>query len=148
MWAWTWVRSSEMRRWPAVESNYSPEVSAVPAPQIPTAPGMGGAAAPVQAPANGYILQKGWSAPAGSVMGYNLYMSDSSGTGYKKVNDTPITTLTYLIQGLEINKRYFFVLTSLSTDSPPVESRPSTEWNMLSVDPSVQPAPTQAPAAK
>jgi len=142
------VVTSVNNSWPAVESNYSPEVSAVPAPQIPTAPGLGGAAAPVQAPANGYIVQKGWSAPAGSVAGYNLYMSDSSGSGYKKVNDTPITTLTYTIQGLEINKRYFFVLTSLSTDSPSVESRPSTEWNMLSVDPSVQAPPSAAPANK
>jgi hypothetical protein len=126
------VVTSVNNSWPAVESNYSTELSAVPAPQIPTAPGLGGGPAPTASSANGVILVKGWAVPTGSTLGYNLYMSDSSGSGYKKVNEQPITGQSHLVQGLEINKRYYFVLTSLTNDSPPVESRPSQEWSVLS----------------
>ena len=146
------VVTSVNNSWPAVESNYSSEVSVVPAPQIPTAPGMGGEAAPVQAPLAGQINFKGWPAPAGSVTGYNLYISDTSGTGFKKANDTPITGQSFLVQGLEVNKRYFYKLTSLSNDSPPVESRPTAEYNILSTAgsalPSTPPSPGAATPAK
>jgi len=118
--------------WPSVESNYSMEVSAVPAPVIPTAPTFGGSqeqAAPVN---NCVINAAGWSIPAGDVMGYNLFISTSSGIGYKKVNDQPITGLTYKISNLECNRRYFLILTSLSNSNPPVESKPSQEWSKSS----------------
>jgi hypothetical protein len=72
-------------------------------------------------------------------------MSDTSGSGYKKVNDTPVTSLSFLVQGLEINKRYFFVLTSLTNDSPPVESRPSQEWSVLSMASSALPSNPPSP---
>jgi hypothetical protein len=83
-------------------------------------------------PNNGEIIAKGWGMPTGNVKGYNLYMSETSGTGFKKMNDTVITGSSYLVPGLEINRRYFFMLTSVTNDSPPVESRPSPEWSMLS----------------
>lgn len=138
------VVTSVNNSWPSVESNYSLEASAVPAPQIPTAPGMGGSTQS-QSPATGEINVKGWPSLSGSTAGYNLYMSDVSGSGYKKVNDTPVTTTSFLVRGLEINKRYFFVLTALTNDSPPVESRPSAEWSVLSQQstdlPQTQPVP-------
>jgi hypothetical protein len=142
------VVTSVNNSWPSVESNYSTEISAVPAPQIPTAPGLGGGAAPVATSGNnGVILVKGWAVPAGSVGGYNLYMSDTSGSGYKKVNETPITGPSHLVRDLEMNKRYYFVLTSLTSDNPPVESRPSQEWSVLSQPDTALPqsAPTPAP---
>lgn len=126
------VVTSVNNSWPAVESNFSAEISAVPAPQIPTAPGLGGASNEGFSSQNGVILVKGWAVPAGSVGGYNLYMSETSGSGYRKVNDAPITGASHLVRGLEINKRYYFVLTSLTNDNPPVESRPSQEWSVLS----------------
>ena len=135
--------------WPSVESNYSLEVSAVPAPQIPTAPGMNGAPATSAGPvSNGEINLKGWAVPTGSTSGYNIYMSDVSGTGYKKVNDQPITGPSHLVQGLDINKRYYFVLTSLTNDNPPVESRPSQEWSVLSQADSALPQNAPVPGAK
>ena len=142
------VVTSVNNSWPAVESNYSAELSAVPAPQIPTAPGLGGGPAPTANSANGVILVKGWAVPTGSTLGYNLYMSDTSGTGYKKINDQPVTGQSHLVQGLEINKRYFFVLTSLTNDNPPVESRPSQEWSVLSQPDTNLPQTAPVPGAK
>jgi hypothetical protein len=141
------VVTSVNNSWPSVESNYSAEVSAVPAPQIPGAPSLGGGPEPAQAaPQNGVILVKGWAVPAGSVGGYNLYMSETSGSGYRKVNtDGPITGPSFLVQNLEVNKRYYFVLTSLSTDNPPVESRPSAEWSLNSVPAGSLPQSAPAP---
>jgi hypothetical protein len=141
------VVTSVNNSWPSVESNYSAEISAVPAPQIPTAPGLGGGPAPTAASSqNGVILVKGWAVPAGSVAGYNLYMSDTSGSGYKKVNEAPITGPSHLVQNLEINKRYYFVLTSLTNDNPPVESRPSQEWSVLSQPDTALPQQAPSPA--
>lgn len=138
------VVTSVNNSWPSVESNYSSEISAVPAPQIPSAPGMGGGPAPTANSSNGVILMKGWAVPAGSIGGYNLYMSETSGSGYKKVNDAPITGPSFLVQSVELNKRYYFVLTSLSNDNPPVESRPSQEFSKLSQ--AASELPQQAPA--
>lgn len=133
--------------WPSVESNYSPEISAVPAPQIPTAPGFGNdqqQAAPAPA-ANGWLLAKGWPVPTGATRGFNLYISDTSGSGFRKVNgDAIITTPTFLVQGLEANKLYFLRVTGVSGENPPVESAPSGELQMLAKPGSE--LPQQAPA--
>jgi hypothetical protein len=146
------VVTSVNNSWPAVESNYSTEVSCVPSPQILGAPSLGASEASPVTNNNGTILAKGWPVPVGQVAGYNLYMSDTSGTGYKKVNDTLITAPSLPIHGLEINKRYFFTLTSVTNDNPPVESAHSQEFSFLSQPeaqlPEQAPAPGAAPAAK
>lgn len=126
------VITSVNNSWPSVESAYSIEVSAVPAPVIPTAPTFGGSTES-NVPVNNCVVNvKGWSIPAGNVAGYNLYISTTSGMAYKKANDKPITGLSYKVTNLECNRRYFFVLTSVSNDQPPVESKPSQEWNLTS----------------
>jgi hypothetical protein len=131
--------------WPSVESNYSSEVSAVPAPQIPTAPGFGGEQEAAPAPvANGVLTARGWPVPTGRIKGYNLYISETSGSGFKKVNDSMITGPTYLVQGLEPNKMYFIRVTSLSDSEPPVESSPSVEQQKMA-EPGAS-LPPQAPA--
>ena len=79
----------------------------------------------------GYLVVRGWSAPAGSVAGYNLYMSETEKGGYQKLNDALITGTSYLVTVLTKGKTYFFVLTAVSTDNPPVLSRPSTVFSML-----------------
>jgi hypothetical protein len=80
----------------------------------------------------GQIVAKGWPIPVGHVGSYNLYMSSVSGSGYRKVNDAPITEPTYAIRGVEAGRRYFFVLSAVTNDVPPVESAKSAEWSMLS----------------
>jgi len=142
------VVTSVNNSWPAVESNYSSEVSTVPSPQIPTAPGVGTTVHPDNTPAAGEIAVSGWPAITGNVKGYNLYMSETSGTGYRKVNDSIISSSSYLVQGLDLNRRYFFVLTSVSNDNPPVESRPSQEWSLLSHPAADLPQNPPAPLSK
>jgi hypothetical protein len=80
---------------------------------------------------SGYLVVRGWSAPAGTVAGYNLYMSDKEKGGYQKVNDALITGASFLVNVLTKGKTYYFVLTAVSTDNPPVVSRPSTVFSML-----------------
>jgi hypothetical protein len=80
---------------------------------------------------SGYLVVRGWSAPAGSVAGYNLYISDKEKGGLHKANDAMITGLSFLVTGLDKGKTYYFVLTAFTTDSPPVESKPSTTFSML-----------------
>ena len=142
------VVTSVNNSWPAVESNYSTEVSSIPSPQVPIAPGMGGVPAAEAGINNGVILVKGWAVPAGNTSGYNLFMSENSGTGYKKQNEAPITSPSFLVKNLEVNKRYYFVLTSLTTDTPAVESRPSQEWSVLSQPDSQLPQQAPAPATR
>ncbi len=137
--------------WPAVESAYSQEVSAVPAPIIQGAPVMGGQVSN-DAPANNFVSDvSGWAIPTGNLVGYNLYMSETSGSGYKKVNEGPITKQNFVVKGLEPNKRYYFYITSLTIDNPPTESRPSSEFSKISVPdaelPVQAPAPGAAPAS-
>jgi hypothetical protein len=79
----------------------------------------------------GYLVVRGWSAPAGTVAGYNLYMSEKEKGGFHKVNDAMITGLSFLVTGLAKGKTYYFVLTGFTTDSPPAESKPSTVFSML-----------------
>jgi hypothetical protein len=80
---------------------------------------------------SGYLVVRGWSAPAGTIAGYNLYMSDNEKGGYHKMNDAMITATSFLVTGLGKGKTYYFVLTAFTTDSPPAESKPSTVFSML-----------------
>ena len=116
--------------WPAVESTYSREVSVVPAPIIPGAPTLGGEDVRQGPSKDGIYVLKGWGFPTGNIAGYNIYVSEVSGAGYKKMNEQgPVTATSFTIRELEPNKRYFWVLTSVTKDNPPVESRPSHEFN-------------------
>ncbi len=83
-------------------------------------------------PSPGEIVAAGWPLPVGEVQGYNLYVSDTSGKGFKKANDAPITGKDFTVKGLIAHRTYYFVLTSLTNDNPPKESKPSQEWPMVS----------------
>jgi hypothetical protein len=140
------VVTSVNNSWPAVESNYSTEVSSVPSPQILGAPGIPGMA-PLAATGinNGAILLKGWAVPAGNIAGYKIYMSEISGAGHKLVNTEGLVTgASYLVKNLEVGKKYYFIYTQTTTDNPPVDSRPSGEWSLTSQPESE--LPQQAPA--
>jgi hypothetical protein len=101
--------------------------------------------------AQGQILVRGWCLPAGSVLGYNLYMSEHpssdaaalikqydvspallSRIGFRKMNGSPIVGAGYLIRGLKPYRRYFFALSSIVQGAPPRESRLSPIFHMLS----------------
>jgi len=45
-----------------------------------------------------------------------------------------------------VGQRYYFILTSLSKDTPAVESRPSPELSRVAVQASVVPSPAAVPA--
>jgi hypothetical protein len=47
------------------------------------------------------------------------------------MNDAMITGLSLLVTGLKKGQTYYFVLTGFTTDTPPVESKPSTVFSML-----------------
>jgi hypothetical protein len=135
--------------WPAVESSYSVEVSSVPAPLIPGVPSLGERSTPAQQPQSaGAVALKGWAPPMGAISGYNLYMSKTSGSGYIKVNTKPITETSYMVGNLEIGQRYYFILTSLSKDTPPVESRPSPELSRVADQAPQTPNPASVPVPK
>jgi fibronectin type 3 domain-containing protein len=90
---------------------------------------------------NGSMLISGWP-KANRGMGYNLYMSTSSGKDYKKVNVAPITEASFLVKNVESGRRYYFVLTMISqSGGKPVESMPSQEFSALA------PVYTQAASA-
>ncbi|MES2200945.1 MAG: PorV/PorQ family protein [candidate division FCPU426 bacterium] len=122
------VVTSMNNSWPAVESSYSPEVSIIPGPVVPGSTPSGGAIR------NGVYQAKGFPPLISNIQGYNLYMSTNSGSGFKRVNgNNLIRSTTHIVRGLEPNRRYFFVFTSVSNSNPPVESRPSQEWSANSM---------------
>ena len=49
--------------------------------------------------------------------------------GYVKVNTSPVNDTHFVIKGLEVGKKYFYVLTSVTKDIPPVESQFSREMS-------------------
>ncbi len=123
------VVTSVNNSWPAVESVYSNEVSAVPSPQVPGVPGQ---AMNPGGNTGGEIDFKGWGPVQPGYLGLNLYISTRPDGGFHKANDAPIRTLDYLVQGLEINRRYYYKLTQVTNDNPPVESEPSQVYSVLS----------------
>lgn|GEM_PF-5020995 len=82
------------------------------------------------AAASGYVMVKGWPQPSGRIAGYYLYMSEVEVGGFQKVSPL-ITGISYTVQGLLPGRRYFFMLSTATHDSPPVESKPSNPWSMV-----------------
>ena len=113
--------------YPSVESSNSNETSVVPAPVVPGTPEIFPIAKRTTVDTNGAIAVKWGRAPPKNLAGYNIYITDTSGKGYIKVNPTPIKTAGYVVKGLEVGKKYFIVFTSVSKDIPPIESKFSRE---------------------
>ncbi|HTB22291.1 MAG TPA: fibronectin type III domain-containing protein [bacterium] len=88
-----------------------------------------------QAGDRGQIVVRGWQRPSSGVSGYNVYMSDLPGSGFRRVNQNPITGTAILIKDLTLNRPYYFCLTSLSAQMPAVESRPSGVFHVLAALP-------------
>ncbi|MCE5299874.1 MAG: PorV/PorQ family protein [Spirochaetia bacterium] len=133
--------------YPAVESAYSNEVSAVPAPVVPGTPEIFPVAQSNKAEKNGAIDFVWGAKPAAKYAGYNVYITETTGKGYVKVNASPINDTHYVIKGLEVGKKYFYVVTSVTRDNPPTESRYSKEFSDIAKPESTLPgADAQQPA--
>jgi uncharacterized membrane protein len=78
----------------------------------------------------GHSVLLNWDVSASSAaIGYNVYRSEVSGSGYGKVNSTPISTLTYTDGTTMSGQTYYYVLTSV--DSSGDESGFSTELRIV-----------------
>jgi hypothetical protein len=74
----------------------------------------------------GYSLLLTWAAsPSSEASGYNVYRSNVSGTGYAKINSTPISGLSYTDATVVNGQTYYYVTTAV--DSSGDESAFSSE---------------------
>ncbi len=121
------VVTSINNTYPSVESAYSNEASTVPAPVVPGTPEV----FPIQqrkaVDRNGFIDVAWGKVPPANIAGYNIYITETSGKGYAKANASPIKDTHFTIKNLEVGKKYFYVLTGVTNDVPPIESKFSKE---------------------
>lgn len=117
--------------YPSVESPYSNETNAVPAPVIPGVPEIFPIAKKSTVEQNGAIEVNWGKMPPSNIAGYNIYITETSGKGYTKTNPSPIKDVKYIIRGLEVGKKYYVVLTSVTKDVPPIESKFSRELSFV-----------------
>ena len=73
---------------------------------------------------------RGWQLPAADARGYNVYFSRKSGGKYALLGMVKQEVL--LIHGVEKNTTLYFVVTAISKDHPPVESKQSPEFSITS----------------
>src|ERR1035437_3343635 len=130
---------------PSVESSYSNEASAVPAPVVPGTPEVFPISSPKKVESNGAVDIPWGTMPGPRMTGFNIYITDTPGKGYNKVNPAPIKDKHYVVKGLEVGKKYYFVMTSVTNDTPPVESRFSKEFNYISRPENTLPGDTTQP---
>ncbi len=93
----------------------------------------------VNAYTDGDVITLRWTGSSAlSLEGYNVYYSKTSGMDFNKVNPKVIKTNYYAVSGLEKNTRYYFVVTSVTSTKPAMESQFSREVVVVT---------TSAPAA-
>ena len=81
------------------------------------------------AAASAYSVKLNWTqSPSSGVTGYNVYRSTVSGSGYTKLNSTPVSGLTYTDSSVTGGKTYYYVTTSV--DSAGAESSYSEQITM------------------
>ena len=56
-----------------------------------------------------------WSASSSVVVGYNVYVSTVSGTGYSKLTASPVSVLNYVDGGLTVAQTRYYVVTSVNS---------------------------------
>jgi hypothetical protein len=117
--------------YPAVESAYSNEASAVPAPVIPGTPEIFPIAQKKELKKTGAFDVQWGKKPPANIAGYNIHVSETSGKGYITVNASPINDTHYVVRDVEAGKKYYYVLTYVTNDVPPVESKYSKEFEVI-----------------
>jgi hypothetical protein len=66
------------------------------------------------AASSGYSVLLDWTAsPSAGVTGYNVYRSTVNGSGYAKINPSPVSGLTYTDATVAANQTYYYVTTAL-----------------------------------
>jgi len=64
--------------------------------------------------ATGYSVLLSWNASSSPVItGYNVYRSDTSGSGYAKINSTPVFGLNYADSTVVSGQTYYYVTTAV-----------------------------------
>jgi hypothetical protein len=58
-----------------------------------------------------------WSPSTSSVVGYNVYVSTVSGSGYQRVTSAPVPTVSYVDGGLETAQTRYYVVTSIDSNN-------------------------------
>ena len=58
-----------------------------------------------------------WSPSSSTVVGYNVYVSTVSGSGYTKLTSSPVAILNYLDSGLETAQTRYYVVTSIDSNN-------------------------------
>jgi Abnormal spindle-like microcephaly-assoc'd, ASPM-SPD-2-Hydin len=79
-----------------------------------------GAPTPTPVPSNGQSVNLSWKASSSDVIGYRVYRSDSSGSGYSALNGTAVSGLSYTDSSVSSGTTYYYVVTAV--DSAGVES--------------------------
>lgn len=130
--------------YPSVESAYSNETSVVPAPVVPGTPDVFPIARTATRDTTGAFTINFGRMPPANMAGYNVHITETSGRGYVKHNAMPIRDSKYTVKGLEIGKKYYYVMTYVSKDVPPVESKFSKEYSDIAKPESVVAGESQA----
>jgi hypothetical protein len=125
------VVASINNTYPSVESAYSNESSAVPAPVVPGTPEIFPVAQTKKVKSNGAFAVKWGRKPPANMAGYNIYLTETSGKGYAKATAKPVNDTGYIVKGVEVGKKYYVVLTSVTNDVPPIESKFSKEMSFI-----------------
>src|ERR1700676_5017403 len=73
----------------------------------------------------GHWVNLTWIASSSKITGYNIYRSDISGSGYTKLNPSPVKEPTYLDSSVQAGKSYYYVVKAV--DEKGVESAPTNE---------------------
>ncbi len=88
------------------ESGYSTKVSVIPASPLPPT---GLTATP-----GTKKVDLAWSGTQTDLLGYNIYRATSSGTGYTKINYSPVTTTSYTDTAVAGGTTYYYVVASVA----------------------------------
>lgn len=78
--------------------------------------------------------------------GYNVYRSETTGTGYQFINSVPVGTETFTDVSLEPNKTYYWVVTAFDNEIPENESGYSNEVSFETPDVPPTDGPPGAPS--
>jgi hypothetical protein len=69
--------------------------------------------------------------PEEDIAGYNVYRSTESGTGYKKINTDLVRETTYSDKDVQMQQKYYYVVTAVDNAPVPNESPYSTETSEI-----------------
>ena len=69
--------------------------------------------------------------PEEDIAGYNIYRSIQAGTGYTKINTDLVRETTYTDKDVQMQQRYYYVITAVDNAPVPNESAYSAETSEI-----------------